>query len=298
MKIGIITNKVLAQYLIKTFEKIGYESYWISVSNTLSKILKDFKNCDIIYAHAPYELKVYLLAKLFQKKIVTHWIGTDAYLATNHFKFKIYARICNLLTDKQLVVSSHLKEEIATIGIKDIVVIPILPKFISSEISTIEHKNERFTILSYIIPNGFDFYGGTEILNLAKIFPDMDFWILAGDFSSKTSLKNVKFLGLIPPNEMDSIYDKCHVLLRYVKHDGMPKMLIEALQKGLQVVYNFPFPHTHYCTSFEQIESKLYELNEKYRINFEGRNYVLKNFCSKVNQTKFKNVFKELFEDK
>lgn len=296
MKIGIIANKMLAQFLIKTFEKIGYEPYWISVRNSPTKILKDFKNCDIIYAHAPYEVKVYLLAKLFRKKIVTHWIGTDAFLATTHFKFKCYSRICNLLTNKQLVVSSNLKEEIESIGIKESVVVPILPKFISSELSTMEQKNDRFTILCYIIQNEFDFYGGNEILELAKIFPDMEFWILSGDFSNLTALKNVKFLGFISPDKMNSIYEKCHVLLRYVKHDGMPKMLIEALQKGLQVIYNFPFSFTHYCTSLEQMKGKLYEIKENYQINSEGRAYVLKYYCQEANQNLFKRVFEQIIQ--
>lgn len=296
MRIGIISNKVLAQFLIKTFEKIGYESYWISVRNPLLKILQDFNNCDIIYAHAPYELKVYLLAKLFRKKIVTHWIGTDAFLATRRFKFKLCAQTCNLLTDKQLVVSSNLKDEIESIGIKESEVIPILPKFISGKISTIQQKNSRFTILTYIIPNDFAFYGGNEILELAEIYPDMEFWILSGDYSGKTSLKNVKFLGFIPPDEMNFIYEKCHVLIRYVMHDGMPKMLIEALQKGLQVIYSFPFPFTHHCTSFEEIKKKLYEIKENYLINYEGRSYVLKNYCPNSNQILFKRVFEQILQ--
>ncbi|MFX0134056.1 MAG: hypothetical protein ACFFDN_10470 [Candidatus Hodarchaeota archaeon] len=299
MKIGIIANKILAQFIIKTFEEIGYESYLISVRNTPLKILHDFKNCNIIYAHAPYEWKVYLLAKLFHKKVVTHWIGSDGWLATTKSKFKYYAKFCNFFTNKQLVVSSSIKEEIESIGIKNIEVIPILPKFISRNISKMEQKNDNFTVLSYIPTKDFDFYGGKEILKLAKDDHNIKFWILTrSDTIDQYSEENVTYLGMVPPNEMDNIYNKCHILIRYVKHDGMPKMLIEALQKGLQVIYNFPFPFVNYCTSLEQIKKKLYEIKENYHINHKGRAYVLKNYRPEDNQILFKRVFDRVIQEK
>jgi len=294
MKIGIITNEKLAQFLIKTFEEIGYESYWISIRDSVPKILQDFNNCDIIYAHAPHEPKVHLLAKLFRKKIVTHWIGTDAFLATTSLKFKYLSKLCNLLIDKQLVVSSNLKNEIESIGIKNSVIIPILPKFINEEISKIEQKNCRFTVLSYTAKDRYDFYGSNEILKLAQTLPDIDFWILSSDSEKESHSGNIRYLGIVPLDEMNTIYEKCHVLIRYVKHDGMPKMLLEALLKGLQVIYSFPFPNTYHCTSFEQMKEKLHEIKNNYKINYSGREYVQKNYNSKKNNILFKQIFDEI----
>ena len=296
MKIGIITNETLAQFLIKTFEKINYKSYWISGQNKPLKILKEFKDCNIIYALAPFEIKIYLLAKMFRKKIITHWIGSDALQATTYLKYKFYAKICNLLTDKQLVVSPNIKNEIEGICIKRSEVVPILPKFTSKKISRIEQKNSQFTVLSYIPTNNFDFYGGNEILKLVKDCPDINFWILTLGKSKESNLRNLKYLEFVSPARMNTIYNKCHVLIRYVQHDGFPKMILEAMQKGLQVVYSFPFPFTHHCTSLEQIKEILYELKNNYQINSEGRSYVLKNFCPKANVIMFQKILKEVVE--
>ena len=73
-------------------------------------------------------------------------------------------------------------------------------------------------------------------------------------------------------------------------------MILEAMQKGLQVVYSFPFPFTHHCTSLEQIKEILYELKNNYQINSEGRSYVLKNFCPKANVIMFQKILKEVVE--
>ena len=182
MKVLVIANPKLSEFLIKTFSEIGHTCIRTSKSKGFLNIIKDFRNCDIIYAHAPHDFSVHVLALLFNKKTIVHWIGTDAYSALSNSLIRYKSQLCNLLINKQVVVSQLLKKELNSFGIKKSLVIPILPKFIKNEISNIEQKNKKFTVLTYSIPHRFEFYGGHEIMRLAEKLPDIDFWILSAIF--------------------------------------------------------------------------------------------------------------------
>lgn len=299
MKILLIANPKLSQFLMKTFSEIGHESFRTSKTNGIMSIIRDFQRCDLIYAHAPYDLSIHILAKLFRKKIIVHWIGTDAYTAISNSLIRYKSQLCNLLINKQVVVSQLLKKELNSFGIKNSLVIPILPKFIKNEISNIEQKNKKFTVLTYAIPHRFEFYGGYEIMSLAEKLQDIDFWFLSECPDDKfRKLKNVRFMGILKATEMDSIYNNCHLLIRYVKHDGTPKMVLESLQKGLQVIYNFDFPHTHYCNSLEHMENKIKYLKDNFSINYPGREFVLQQYSAEHNKMLFKNLFNEFTNHK
>ncbi len=278
LKIGILAGEMLSTFLIKTFKEIGYESFWINYRANKYKLLKELNDCDILYTHATLEPKVHILGKLFRKKIINHWIGTDVLIACTNKKYKFYAKMCDMMVSKQLVVSTNLKTELEQIGIETDKIIPIIPKFTSNAIAKIENKNKRFTVLTYLATERPEFYGYGKILKLAERHSDIDFWILTGKFDARKERKNIRYINYVQPNEMNDIYDKCHVLIRNVTHDGLPKMLIEALQKGLHVIYNFPFSHTLYCTTLNEIEAQILKLKNNYQINHAGRNFVLNEF--------------------
>lgn len=80
--------------------------------------------------------------------------------------------------------------------------------------------------------------------NIQRAFPDARL-LIAGDGSQRESLealvqklelKNVEFLGSIPPAEMPAIYERADVYLNAPNLDNMPNSLIEAFACGMPVV--------------------------------------------------------------
>jgi hypothetical protein len=53
---------------------------------------------------------------------------------------------------------------------------------------------------------------------------------------------------------MEKVYKDASVLLRIVPHDGLPRMVLEALSRGRPVVYNHPFPN---CTLARNVEESI-----------------------------------------
>jgi hypothetical protein len=102
---------------------------------------------------------------------------------------------------------------------------------------------DRFAVLTYVPDTRPGFYGGPEILEVARRLPDAVFRIVGGTGSwlADPAPDNVEFLGW--RDDMARLYDESSVLLRVVEHDSVSCMAVEALAHGRPVVYSRSFPY-------------------------------------------------------
>lgn len=207
---------------------------------------------------------LYIIARLMGKKVVIHWVGTDVL----HVKKKplikeIIKRVANL----HLTVSPGLAEELNEMGIKATVV-PLTPTYLPK--GDIIWPADK--AVHVYLPEGKEvFYGAEDTFNLARQMPNVKFLITANSGKGMPQLPNITYLGWI--EDMEIVWSKVRVYLRLTEHDGMPLMVIEALQRGRYVVWSYEFPHCMQALSVEDAKKGLEVALEQKGMNVDGMVY-------------------------
>ncbi len=255
---------------------------------SIRKIIKS----DIVYiGYGCYKRNIYLyLAKIFNKKVISHWIGTDVLLAKENKNFNKVLKYI----DCNLTCSPVLKEELKEIGI-DAIEMPIVPNWSNTNYSELPIKH---SVLVYMPEKKEEFYGLKYVKYAAETYPELKFYIVAND-NDILNLKNVQFLGRISHEKMEKLYDKITILLRMPKHDGLSLMLLEALIKGKEIIYSYKFPYTQYASSEEEVSDKINEIIQKQpEFNKLGHQYVLKNYNTNNIKENLKKVLFNVYTKK
>jgi glycosyltransferase involved in cell wall biosynthesis len=237
------------------------------------------KSCDykIIYCFGGITPIFYILARLRGKRIISHWIGSDAMCyqgrvnLRKRFSIWVHQHFVNLA----LADSERVQEELRSVGIET-KLLRLLPQAIVGEVKALPEKP---TVLSYWSNERFDFYNGQTFLALAKAFPEVNFVVAKADGKGLQNIpSNVQFLGLVDNNKMSHIYQNCTCLLRMPQHDGLSAMVLEAMAHGRYVIYNYKFPFTYFAKDFGSAAKALREIINKRELNFEGFDYVKNNY--------------------
>lgn len=238
----------------------------------LLHLIKDTISIDILYlghgtGNFPYAAKI---ARLFHKKVIIHWIGTDV---VDYKKSKLQKMIRNS-ANLHLACSSLIAEELSEYEIKAKVV-PIVPLEMDFELSIMPNKHAA---LFYLPTGREDFYGIKYLEYLSKKYINVDFYVV-GNEKKEFNQSNIINLGKISLKQMNELYDKISILVRIPEHDGLSIMLLEALLRGKQVLYCYDFPFTYHVKSLLDADKCMKKItSEKPKLNIEGRNYVLEEY--------------------
>lgn len=258
----------------------------------LIEAIRKVKKSNIIYiGYGCHKKNIYLyLAKIFNKKVISHWIGTDVLLAKENKNFNKVLKYI----DCNLTCSPVLKEELKEIGI-DAIEIPIVPNWNNTNYSKLPNKH---AILVYLPEKKEEFYGLEYVKYVAEKYPELKFYIVANN-NDILKLKNVEFLGRLSHEEMEKLYDKITILLRMPKHDGLSLMLMEALIKGKEIVYSYNFPYTRYATNKEEVKEEINKIiQKKPEFNKLGHQYVLENYKINDIKEKLKRILFDVYTEK
>ena len=192
---------------------------------------------------------VFFIARILNKKIINHWIGTDILIAK---KNKNKTKIMQLFINYNFSGSKLLHDELYDIGIKSEIV-PIILQDISHKISKMPSSH---AILVYLPEGREEFYGYSIVLKLIKYFKSIDFYIIANN-KIRINEKNVILLGNVSVEKMNEVYDRISILLRIPEHDGLSLMVLEALAKGKYVIYKYEFPYTYQARNYIEAKEKI-----------------------------------------
>ena len=210
--------------------------------------------------------------------IVMNWVGTDVINAINQFKSGDYrSEYIDQITHYCEV--DWIQVELKEIGINAEIV-----NFVSFDktYDPITPTSTDLTVLTYISDNRADFYGIDEVIDLAKKFPSIQFKVAGTRAEKHQPLpNNIDALGWV--ENMEKVFSESHVALRFPEHDGLSSFILEALARGKEVLYKYPFHHCLHCPNQTKLEEAMSEMLLKYDrgesfINQPGIDFIANNF--------------------
>lgn len=212
-----------------------------------------------------------------KKPIVYHWIGSDVQRIVKDapLRRRLKKWLIDFFPAFHLTVYEPLREELARVGI-NARLLPLVPAEFPAEPLPLP---EKFAVLSYVPAQRWEFYQGALILEAARRMPRLDFHIVAAP-GMENAPPNVQFHGYV--DEMKPLYQQCTALLRLTHHDGLSKMVLEALAYGRYALWNHPFPHCRLVKTVEDVQKELLALSKQEDINREGLAYVTQHFHPRV----------------
>lgn len=298
MRIMLVpSSDLFKQFLLASLTRAGVDVDVVhrDLNNMWRKIMI-LSRCDVIHIisikpssiEGLFWILCLLFLRVIGKRIVLHWIGTDV-LELSH----INGRILSKLINKHCTQAPWLVEELREKGIEAEWVPFLSPLNIGCE-----PLPKRLTVLVYfggISGRRHEFYGSREVVLLAQTLPGVNFHIV-GDLNEDTipKLPNVHFYGRVPHEEMYKMYDRCTVLLRLTKHDGLSLMVLEALSRGRYVIWTERFPHCCAANNVYEAMDCLEKIQGMRTINTKGIEYVDKAFINKMWINRLIQVYEEI----
>lgn len=187
-------------------------------------------------------------AKLFGRPVVRWWVGTDVLNSMASEETIRAARFIDQAVDLNIAVSPHLVEELQDIGIKAQYV-PSLCDFKGIKDAPVRDLPQG--VLCYLPTERRDFYGEEVVISAIEANPDLPFFIVGDRSHSLQHYPNVTSLGWV--ENFDDIWPEIGVLLRITRHDGMPRMVLDALARSRYVIYSEKFEGCWYARSAEEV---------------------------------------------
>lgn len=276
------------------YEAAGWEcdEYRATDGSPTAKLRELFKllSADCVYIVSGCDVQstfAYRIALKLRKRVVVHWIGTDV-LRIREDYYKNPRKINAECED--YAVAPWLKDELNEIGIHS-EEIPIVPLDIDYECDEMP-KNHR--ILTYIPKHRAEFYNYELMKQLAAELPEVKFYVVGNDGADdKSKLQNIEYMGWLDREHMQALIRKSTVLFRYPQHDGLSRMVIEALAAGRRVVYKYHYPYVIMPASdkYEDILAALESiLEEEPSVDYEASAYIKSEFSREKMLERYKEL--------
>lgn len=245
------------------------------------------------------------------KPLIFHWIGTDVLDVTSNNKsiWKLFQRT---LIKKRAKMKNTFSFTCAPWLVNELQKINIHSKYVP--ITTIDHEKLKtkknkikrtIDIMSYIPERSFEFYGGTTICKIANKNPNFKITIIMGDVTEEEKFDKIRQDKQIPKNitlkarmnfdELKKVYLESKIFLRIPEHDGLSLSVLEAMYYGCQVIWKYQIPYT---IKFNETNSseQLNKLIKNWKVNTEGKKYIIKTFNGEIWKKQFKEEIKKIIK--
>ncbi len=214
-----------------------------------------FRGCEVAHGvMASASPKVFARAKRAGCLTVNHWIGTDVFETRRRPDLR--EALPRTPVDLHLAVAPWLCEELGQLGV-EAREFPIVPPDLRPRAVPLP---SRHAVLAYAGEGREDFYGVPALCELARSFPSVPFRLCGGGRLGPGAPANVEALGRLDPGAMEALYERSSVLVRLAEHDGLSKMVLDALARGREAVWNHPFEGARLAAGMEAARGILGEI--------------------------------------
>jgi hypothetical protein len=162
-------------------------------------------------------------------------------------------------------------------------------------------KNIDF--LSYVPLRRFSFYGGNEVINLAKLFPQYKFALIMPDIAKKDDLpkspySNLRLYPKLSFGETQLIYQMSKCFIRLTEHDGLSLSVLEALYYKLQVIWSYDYSYVTHVNAHDIVGLKkaAIKIMENFELNQEGSDFVIQNFSIEGWKARMQKLIKKVVD--
>ena len=234
------------------------------------RMLRSAEAIVVVYYHAieTYALSQLASAVALDVPIIRWWVGTDVLNAITDDDVRQSALRLDRIVTTNVAVAPHLVEELASVGI----LAQNVPSLLDPDLAEPEPvlwREEIRPILTYLPGKRKNFFGVDVIERVVTANPDLHFIVVADQTHALASHANVESLGWV--SDMREVYSRAGCLLRITDHDGLPRMLMEGLLRGMYAIYSWPLAGCWQARTTEEVQAALMRYREMKSLNSEGQ---------------------------
>ena len=213
------------------------------------------------------------IAELLGKKSILYWIGSDCYGALRGIDLDIVLRMSHRVS-VNLGCGPAAMGELKILGVEATEF--ITPPKLDTSLSKMPDKHA--VLIS--VPDGReDFYGYSDLRKLIDEFPDTLFHVVRSSKRYLWEAENVVFWGVVPNEEMNEIFDRVSIVVRFPEHDSTSMILMESAIKGKRLISRNAFPSAWLATTYSGLcDSMRRALSEPVEPHLDVREEALRLF--------------------
>lgn len=200
------------------------------------------------------------LAALAGCAVLRWWVGTDVLLARENPQA---ARALDAAVDLNVAVAPHLVAELAEIGMAARCVPSVC--HLPSDPPPAEVPRG---VLAYLPTLRREFYGADAVARAATDNPDLPFIVVGDEGHALAHLPNVDSLGWV---DMEAVWPRVGCVLRMTEHDGLPRLILEALARGRYAIYRWPLEGCWQAETAAEVQRGLDRFRRVTGANVAGR---------------------------
>lgn len=282
--------KRLAQDL-KSFDAnlkvVALDTYYSRIDRLKALFLIPFSSVVYSINGTTSKSRVFDLAFFFKKKVMMTWVGTDVTKAIKN-KNRIQKYIdkaehyCEVKwIQKELKEALNIDAEILNFF-----------NFEKSNGSHFPTTSNTLNVLSYIAKDREKYYGIDTLHVLAKTFGNIQFDVVGTDGEGFDKLPNITYHGWV--EEMQVLFEKAHVTVRLIEHDGLSGFVLESLFHKKYVLYSNDLNGVIHVKNSQDAIKALGDIYEKFKNselepNEEGASFVHNHFMNQQIMTRLRN---------
>lgn len=251
--------------------------FWESVKpKSTANWIKSVRECDAIIVvnydgPDPFLIRQLSLAVTLGCPIIRWWVGTDVLYCLQHKRAAKQARSLNRVVSRNIAVAGHLVEELSTVGISAVTIPSIVDLDHIPGDGSPDHSLPK-GILVYLPTDRREFYGLEVVQPIVVANPDLQFVVVADQDHVLACHPNVRSLGWV--NSMEEIWPDIGVVLRVTEHDGLPRMVLDALLRGRYAIYAWPLAGCWLGQDEESVQAAIEQFRQTIDFNNTGRQAV------------------------
>ncbi len=275
----ILGSPRAAPRLVKHMKNYGINAVYTSPSLRDINFKKKIRSHKVIhYIGSPtvtlHGILTLLRFKIWKKKVIVSWRGTDVVIANKKIIFRILTRIFQSFIDYNSALAPHLVAELEQIGVKTVVT-PI-PTFSLYKIRELPSQKKVAVYLPDKFSYQWDWFQGNLIKKIIKEFPDVEF-IITANSGKNFSEKNVRCIDWT--EKMEEVYAQVQAVIRLPFHDGLSCTILETVSMGRKMIaWNVVFPFCKVAKNYEDVKKYLKEVLENPILDVNNSQYVHKKY--------------------